>query len=159
MECYRKAQWMTMFCSTYRLLKLHVGGSLRFRRPFLKNVSLPSFQYDIIKNKLPSRSSETILTIKSLFTFPKTAIDLKLCCYCPQSLLLTSRTVRWKCYHLTFYFSCIMEAFCSLSSDSVFLLFWEVWDSPFAWKWSTCSLCISATEEWIFMESLPFFSC
>lgn len=48
-------------------------------------------------------SSETIPTIKSLiFTFPKTAVDLKLCCYCPQSLLLTSRTVRWKMLPLDF---------------------------------------------------------
>lgn len=48
-------------------------------------------------------SSETIPTIKSLiFTFPKTAVNLKLCCYCPQSLLLTSRTVRWKMLPLDF---------------------------------------------------------
>lgn len=71
---------------------------------YFKERQPPSFQYDIIKDKPPSMSSETIPTIKSLiFTFPKTAVDLKLCCYCPQSLLLTSRTVRWKMLPLDFF--------------------------------------------------------
>lgn len=97
-------------------------------------------------------SSETIPTIKSLiFTFPKTAFDLQLCCYCPQSLLLTSRTVRWKMLPLDFLLLLHHgRIFAAYPLSQCLCFFGEVWGSPFAWKWSICSLCISATEEWIF---------